>query len=66
MIKMNIVRKARNKQGVGIREIAEYLNLPVFVYLYYEDICGVVNMHYDVLIDLCHILNIDYHNLKSE
>ncbi|MCR0146077.1 XRE family transcriptional regulator [[Clostridium] innocuum] len=63
---MNIVRKARNKQGVGIREIAEYLNLPVFVYLYYEDICGVVNMHYDVLIDLCHILNIDYHKLKGE
>lgn len=63
---MNIVRKTRKKQGIGIREIAEYLNLPVFVYLYYEDFCGVVNMHYDVLIDLCRRLNIDYHSLKDE
>jgi len=63
MIKMNIVRKARKKQGIGIREIAEYLNLPVFVYLYYEDICGVKEMHYELLLDLCDKLKIKHQNL---
>lgn len=60
---MNIVRKARNKQGVGIREIAEYLNLPVFVYLYYEYICGVRKMHCDVLQDLCEYLEISFYDI---
>lgn len=63
MIQMNIVRKARKKQGIGIREIAEYLNLPVFVYLYYEDICEVKEMHYELLLDLCDKLKIKHQNL---
>lgn len=60
---MNIVRKARKKQRVGISEIAEYLNLPVFVYLYYEDICGVRKMHCDVLQDLCEYLGISFYDI---
>lgn len=60
---MNIVRKTRKKQGVGIREMADYLNLPVFVYLYYELFCGVKEMHYELLLDLCDKLKIKHKDL---
>lgn len=58
---MNIVRKARKKQGIKLKEMAEYLQLPILVYIFYEDFCGIANMHYDVLMDLCHKLKLDHH-----
>ena len=61
MKKMNIVRKARKKQGIKLKEMAEYLQMPKLIYIYYEYGCGVQEMHYDSLVDLCEKLKIDHH-----
>ena len=57
-MKYNIIRKARHENRLSIREVSKYLELPAFVYLYYE-FFGVEQMHYDVYFDLINLLHLN-------
>lgn len=59
---MNKITKARLRKHLSIRKVSGCLDLPIPVYLYYE-LLGVTKLHADVLIDLCALLDIDYHTL---
>lgn len=59
---MNDVKQKRLEKGLTLKEVAIYLELPILVYFYYETICGVEKMHYDILMDLCDLLGLNYHN----
>lgn len=59
---MNIVKRRRKELHVSIREVSDYLEIPLLVYLYYECI-NIKALHTDILFDLCDYLNLDYHIL---
>ncbi|MGX8835338.1 XRE family transcriptional regulator [Amedibacillus sp. YH-ame6] len=57
-MKSNIIRKARYKNKLSVKEVSDYLELPIAVYVYYE-IFGVGQMHYDVYMDLINMLHLE-------
>lgn len=58
---MNIIKKARKEKGLTRREVAEYLDLPLLVYIYYE--LHATEMHKWLCDDLCQYLNISYRDI---
>lgn len=54
---MNIIKKARKEKGLTRREVAEYLDLPLLVYIYYENNFNCIKLK-DLLL-LSNLFNMD-------